>query len=155
MFGKIISIYYPTDNGQCSCIGLPGNPLLVFTGLHWYWPSLRMLLHWFTFILLLIIACHDFIKEMRQRTSSCFLMIPQVLCISAEPCSFFWFKLLLLIHIWWTVYCHCWFVFCGFFSGLALWKQRFVWSQRTISKQVYNSHFLLTFIFPYLWCVVG
>jgi hypothetical protein len=59
-----------------------------------------------------------------------------------EPCGFLWFELPLLIH------------------GSVLLedctgdKEDLTLPQGTIYKQAHNPHFLLTFLFHYLWWVV-
>jgi hypothetical protein len=59
----------------------------------------------------------------------------------AEPCSFFWIELLLLILVW-----------C-FASVLDCWQQRLELPLRTTSKQAHNQLVLLFIFLSYLWSV--
>ena len=77
MFGKSVSA--TQQHRRCSGIGSP------------CWSSLMTLLHWFTLLSLLIIACHDFIERNTPKNfswcSGCFLPLPQFLLDQATASS--------------------------------------------------------------------
>jgi hypothetical protein len=137
--------YNPTNSGQCSCIGLPCNSLLVIVGLHWGWSLRTTLLHWFALLSLLIIACCDIVERNALKNfwwySRCFLALLharvdwQILNVSSWSRHCYWFR---------------------FGVSLVNWTPDVLEShQSTISIQIHNPHFLLTFLSLVLWWVVG
>ena len=131
----------PTDSEWCPCIDSPCNSLPVFVGLCWCWPLLSTLLHWFTLLSSQIFTCEKCTKELLV-VLWLILAASSDLCRSAETCSFFSIGQLPLIPVWCSA------------NGLDYWQQRLESPQRTISKQVYNPHFILTRLSPYLlWMV--
>ena len=150
MFGKDINTAQHTVTTLCG-VGLPST-LLDFADVWFISPRC-----WF--------VCCDFIQSNSSKSfswySSGFLPLLQTPAgWWAEPCSVFWIELLLLIHVWCLpsrLDCSCWFVCGGFAIRLNCWyPNNGDWNH---SKELFlQDHFcwvLITFLFHYLWWVVG
>jgi hypothetical protein len=141
----------PADCGKCSGTGSSYNSLLVFAE--------DAACCWFTVPLF---AGHHLSWVHREKyTKELLVVFWQLLATSmgsgqlAEPHSFFWVYLHLLIHEWclWvdqtttadSCELNCW------YPDNEDWN----WPPGTICKQVHTSFALLTFPFHHLWWVVG